>query len=318
MTDAVTLEDIKAAAERIAPHIRHTPIIRALRSPEDVINEEHLFFKLETLQVTGSFKSRGALNKMLLLPEEERAKGLVTASGGNHGKAVAYAAQLVGVPAEIYLPITTPGRKADAIIDYHAKVVTEGNILDESSKLAMKMATSSGKPYIHNFNDPAVVAGNGTVGLEILEELPDVDTVLIATGGGGLLAGCCVAIKSQRPDIKIIGVEPTGAPTLTRSLEEDKIVELERLNTRAGTLALASTASLNFEIIKKYVDGMLLVTDQEMEQASRWLWRQYSIAAELSASAPVAALQTGKYKPEKDEIICAIICGAGDDGIVKV
>jgi len=312
----ISFESVLAAEKRIRPYVRHTPMIRADRLPRDTILQGfELYFKLETLQVTGSFKIRGAMNKLLQIPVENRANGLITASGGNHGKAVAYAAQLIDVPSQIFIPLTTPEEKADQMRAVGAKVFREGNVLDEASDAAWAEAKKARKCYIHGFKDPEVIAGQGTLGLEILKDLKGVDTVLIATGGGGMLAGVAMTIKENHPDVKILGVEPEGAPTLTKALEAGEPVVLPKVNTKAGTLALASTSDLNFFLVQQNVDDMILVSDEEMLTAAQWLWKRFHIAAELSASAGMAALLTQKYKPAKDEKVCVILCGAGDDGI---
>ena len=311
----IKLADIEQAAKRIAPHIRTTPVFHANRLAYEIINGDNLFFKLETLQVTGSFKVRGALNKMLQFSQKELAHGMVAASGGNHGKAIAYAARLIGVPAEIFITFSTPEEKAENMRAYDARVHRAGRVLDDSGEEAARYATEKQALLVHGFSDPDVIAGNGTLGTEILAQLPDVDTVLIACGGGGMLAGVSTAIKSLNKDVNIIGIEPTGAATLHSCLKAGHVTRLETVDTKAGTLALATTSELNFKLIKANCDEILLVSDEEMITAAQWLWDRFKIAAEMSASAGVAALLTQKYQPKKGEKVCVILCGAGDDGV---
>lgn len=272
--------------------------------------------KLESLQVTGSFKARGAANKVLGLPPEQVARGLVTASGGNHGLGVAYAGWLSRAPVTIYLPSNVPPAKVGQFESWGARVVREGDVWDEADRAARIAAEAEGLTYVHAFADPAVVAGQGTVGLEILEDAPETDVLLVAIGGGGLISGVATAARALRPGIRIVGIEPVGAPTLSESLKAGALVTLERIATAANTLAPRRSAELNLEIIRESVDEVVLVTDEEMAEAARWLWGEMGIAAELSGAAAVAAWQTGRVEVERSERICAIVCGAGTAGIV--
>ena len=308
---AVNLETIRAAAGRNAGGIRRTPVLAAsaLREPPA---PGSLFLKLECLQVTGSFKPRGALNKALGL---DAPAGLTTASGGNHGLGVAYAASVLGVPATVFLPHSTPEAKRRKLRGWGAAVRVAGSVFDEANEAALAHARAEGAVYVHPFADPAVVSGQGTVGLELLEDVPDADTVLVAVGGGGLVAGIAVALKALRPSIRVIGVEPVGAPTLHDSLEAGVLVTLERVATEAGTLAPLRSAPLNLELVAAGVDRIVLVDDEAMRQAARWLWFEAGVAAELSGAAALAALTTGAYRPTPDERVVAVVCGAGPDGL---
>jgi threonine dehydratase len=311
----ITLADIQAAHQRIAPHVRRTPIMDARPLNEPLSETARISLKLECLQVTGSFKPRGAVNKLLSLSEAQLERGMVTASGGNHGLGVAYTAWLSKKPVTVFLPTSTPKAKAEKIRRWGAHIVTEGSVWDDANKAALEMAERNGLAYIHPFADEAVIAGQGTVGLEILQDLPNVDTLLVAIGGGGLISGVALAAKALKPSIRVIGIEPTGAPTLKRSLEAGAVIELAEIKTKAGTLAPRRSAPINFQIIMNYVDDIVLVSDEEMERAARWLWFEMGIAAELSGAAAVAALLSRKYPPQTREHICALVCGAGTDGI---
>ncbi len=307
----VSLETVRAAARRIAGNVRRTPVLEAaaLREPP---SPGPLFLKLECLQVTGSFKPRGALNKALDL---DAPGGLTTASGGNHGLGVAYAASVLGVPATVFLPISTPGAKARKLRGWGAAVEVVGSVFDEANEAALAYAVAHGAAYVHPFADPAVVSGQGTLGLEVLEDVPDADTVLVAVGGGGLISGVATALKALRPSVRVIGVEPVGAPTLHDSLEAGALVTLERIETEAGTLAPLRSAPLNLELIAAGVDRIVLVDDDAMREAARWLWFEAGVAAELSGAAALAALTSGAYRPEPEERIVAVVCGAGSDGL---
>jgi threonine dehydratase len=273
-----------------------------------------LTLKLESLQVTGSFKARGATHKALTLSHEEVGRGLVTASGGNHGLGVAYSGRIVGAPVTIYLPANAPAEKAERLERWGARVVRAGSVWDEADAEARRVAERDGLTYLHAFADPAVIAGRGTVGLEIMEDAPDTDLLLVAIGGGGLISGVGLAVKALRPGIRLVGVEPVGAATLYESLRAGRVIELERITTAANTLAPRRSAELNFGIIRDTVDEIVLVTDEEMREAARWLWFELGIAAELSGAAAVAALLTGRAGAPASRT-CALVCGAGTDGL---
>jgi threonine dehydratase len=312
---SITLADFQAAHARIAPHIRRTPIMPAAPLSEPLADSARISLKLECLQITGSFKPRGAVNKLLSLTPDQMERGIITASGGNHGLAVAYTGWFSQKPVTVFLPTSTPTAKADKIRKWGARVIVEGSVWDEANRAAQAMAERDGFAYIHPFADETVITGQGTTALEILDDLPDVDTILVAIGGGGLISGVSRAAKLLKPGIRIIGIEPTGAPTLKRSLEAGKVIELPEITTRAGTLAPRSSAQINFEMIRDHVDDIVLVSDEDMTRAAQWLWFEMGIAAELSGAAAVAVLLCGQYRPSPGEHVCALVCGAGTDGI---
>jgi threonine dehydratase len=311
----LTLDDVKAACDRIAPYTRRTPLIEARPLKQPIPGAADLWLKLECLQVTGSFKARGAINTLKSLPQEAIEKGIITASGGNHGLAVAYAGWVAQTPATIYLPHNTPPVKAEKLRQWSAEVVMEGEVWDDANRAALQCAVAKDLTYIHPFADPRVIAGQGTISLEILADLPQVDTLLVSIGGGGLISGVSFAAKALKPSLKVIGVEPVGAATLKTSVEAGQIVKLPAIQTRANTLAPRQTEPINFELICQNVDGFILVTDEAMQDACRWLWFELGVAAELSAAAAIAALMTGQYQPAPGETVCALICGAGSDGL---
>ncbi len=310
----VSLSDIEAAARRIAGRVRRTPTIATapLAAPPGPFE---LFLKLENLQVTGSFKPRGATNCLLQLDPALVARGVITASGGNHGLAVAYAARRAGAPAVIYLPAGTPRDKAERLAALGAEVAIEGAVWDEANRAALARAERDGLAYLHPFADPRVIAGQGTVGLEILADAPEVDHVIVAIGGGGLISGVATAVKALKASIRVSGVEPVGAPTLTRSLEAGAPVALPEIATAAGTLAPARSEAINLEIVARAVDEIVLVDDEEMRAAARWLWAELGIAAELSGAAAMAALLQGRLDVAPGARVCALVCGAGRDGL---
>lgn len=309
------LEHIEQAHERIKDAVRRTPCLRARFFHTPAVDDASLSLKLECLQVSGSFKARGASNKVLTLDDDARRRGLVTASGGNHGLGVAYAGRRAGAPVRVYLPASTPDGKAEKLERWGARVIFAGDVWDDANATALEAAEREGLTYVHPFADPSVMAGQGTVGLEILKQLADVDTVLVAIGGGGLISGIATALKASKPDVRVIGIEPTGAPTLKRSVEAGDLVELDAITTDANTLAPRRSAQMNLDIIRRHVDDILLVEDDDMRDAARWLWFEMGLGIELGAGAAVAALRTGAYRPAPGESICAVVCGAGTDGM---
>ncbi|HZZ63678.1 MAG TPA: pyridoxal-phosphate dependent enzyme [Roseiarcus sp.] len=310
----IGISDVEAAARRIADHVRRTPLLRADRCAEPA-GDADLWLKLESLQVTGSFKARGATNKLLTTPRVELAKGIVTASGGNHGLATARAARLAGAPAVVFVPATVAAEKTDKLRKWGAEVRTVGSLWDESNRQAIEFARGRGAVYFHPFADPAVVAGQGTVGIEILDQLPDVETLLVAIGGGGLIAGIATAVRARKPAVRIIGIEPIGSPTLHASLAAGHVVHLPEVTTRVATMACGRTEEAVFEIVRRTVDEIVLIEDEDMLGAARWLWFEFGIAADLSGAAAVAALRSDRVRLKPGERVCGLVCGAGLEGL---
>lgn len=307
-----SLADFRAAQARIKGLVRRTPM---MQTASPVTSGPELALKLEYLQITGSFKPRGAVNALKSLPEAAIKKGIITASGGNHGKAVAYAGWIAKTRAIVYLPKSAPPEKAATIKAFGAEPISFGEVWDDSNEEAMRHAEREGLTYIHPFKDEPVIQGQGTVGLEILEDLPDVDIVLTAIGGGGFAAGVAAAIKAVKPGVRIIGIEPVGAPTLHDSVKAGKLVTLDKITSKVSTLSAKRSDQVNLDLIGKHVEKIVLVTDEEMREAARWLWKELGIAAELSGAASVAAALLGKVDLPKGARVCAIVCGAGTDGI---
>lgn len=305
--------DIEAASERIKERVRRTPCLRT-RFIKTPLHGGPLMLKLESLQVTGSFKARGASNAILQLDDAALSRGVITASGGNHGLAVAYAARASGTPAVIYLPERAPAEKADKLRVWGAEVIVEGLDFDDANAAALVRAERDNMTYLHPFNHPHVIAGQGTVGREMMKQSPDIDVVLVAIGGGGLISGVATAVKAMKPEAKVIGVEAVGAPTLKNSRDAGELVTLESIETVANTLAPKRSADLNFSIIERLVDDIVLVSDDDMRAAAKWLWFEMGIAAELSGAAALAALQSGAVSFSDATTVAAIVCGAGSDG----
>ncbi|BCH31598.1 serine/threonine dehydratase [Mesorhizobium sp. L-8-10] len=311
----IGIEDVRAAAERINGHVRRTPMMdaTALMSP---LGDANAALKLELLQVTGSFKARGATNRLLSLAKDDLAKGIVTASGGNHGLATARAGWMAGVPATIFLPTNATPAKIEKLKAWGADVRIVGSAWHESNVAALGFAERTGAAYFHPFADPQVVAGQGTVGMEILDQMPDVDVILVAMGGGGLASGVATAVKALKPATRVIGIEAEGCPVLLRAIEAGENIGLDKITTSVATMACAKSDDAIFEIVRDRVDGIVLVDDVEMRKAAAWLWFEMGLAADLSGAAAIAALREGRVAVKPGERVCAIVCGAGPDAIL--
>jgi len=310
----IEIADIEAAHRRIAPWVRQTPVMALTQLKTPMPGTARVILKLECLQVTGSFKARGAMNRLLVTPKERIVRGIVTASGGNHGLAVARAADAAGVPGVVYVPSTVSPAKVARMKVWNARVVVVDGEWERANALALEHAERSGALHIHPFADPAVVAGQGSLGLEILDQLPELDAILIAVGGGGLIAGLATAIRAKRPTVRIIGVEPDGSPTLRACLDAGRCIALPAVTTKVATMACRQTDERIFDIVRRTVDDIVLVSDDEMVATSRWLWFEMAVAADLSGAACLAALRRGLPGLATATQICALVCGAGPEG----
>lgn len=312
----VELDDVLAAEKRISGKVRHTPVMQATALRTGLGDGYDLWLKLELLQATGSFKARGATNKLLSLDPSALEHGIVTASGGNHGLATARAGQMAGVKATIFLPTNAAPSKVEKLKAWGADVRIVGSAWHESNEAALAFQQQTGAAYFHPFADPKVVAGQGTVGLECLAQIEGLDTILVAMGGGGLVSGVSTALKALKPSVRVIGIEAEGSPVLLRSLEAGRNVALDRVTTSVATMACARTDDAIFDAVRARVDEIVLVNDDEMRIAAKWLWFELGLAADLSGAAAIAALQTGRIRPANGSVVCAIVCGAGPDGVI--
>jgi len=305
--DVVSFQNILEASRKIRNLVTRTPTYYSVFFSQRIGAEVYL--KLECFQPVGVFKIRGAVNKICSLSPSELKKGLLAASSGNHGLSVAYAAKIYGAKAIIVVPENAVKEKVEAIESYGAEVVKYGKDYDEAYSKAVEIRKETGTTFVHPFNDPFVIAGQGTVGLELLEDVPDLNTIIVPIGGGGLISGISVAAKTLNPNIRIVGVQPEGAPAVYRSWKAGKIVEVDFVNTVADGLAARKPLDLTFRIIKRYVDDILLVTEQEIVEAVLALLHEAHILAEPSGAASLAALLF-KYHPEPTEKVAVIVSGA--------
>jgi threonine dehydratase len=286
-----TLNAIRAARETIGTRLHRTPIVGSATLSR--MAGCPVWLKLENFQKTGSFKPRGAFNNIMSLDPAARARGVITISAGNHAQGVAWAASQVGIPSVVVMPAAASPAKAEAARGYGARVVLHGDIAAAFARLE-ELRAETGMSYVHAFDDEATIAGQGTVGLEIVEDLPDVERVIVGIGGGGLISGVAVAVKECLPAVRIVGVEPTGADAMTRSRAKGSPVRLERIDTIADGLAAPFAGERTFAIVQKYVDDLVLVSDDEIRGAMRLLLERCKVLAEPAGAAATAALLAGK------------------------
>jgi threonine dehydratase len=298
------------AAHRLKKRVRRTELIHAQHFSERL--GLPLYFKCENLQRTGAFKIRGALNFMTAQSREALAGGVITASAGNHAQGVAFSADLLGAKATVYMPETTPPQKVFATRDYGAEVVLEGKNFDEACAAALRQAEVSGALFVHPFNDPLVMAGQGTIGLELLEDLPDLANVLVPIGGGGLIAGIARAIKETHPHVRVIGVESSAAPSMHSALQKGKVVTVPTYASLADGIAVKTAGSDTFQVVSELVDEVVLVEEEEIAQAIVSLLERNKLMVEGAGAVGLAALLNGRVKHLSGKTV-ALLSGGNID-----
>ena len=311
MRNYPTIQDIHEAQERLKPHIRHTPLLRAEKIEPAVGCQ--LYLKPETLQITGAFKIRGALNKALSLSRAAIANGIIATSSGNHAQGLAYAARMLGVKAFIVLPVTARQIKIDNTKALGAEVILFDGDTAARWKRVCEIAEENNYAVIHAFEDPMVMAGQGTIGCEILEDLEDVDTVIIPMGGGGLISGIATAIKETKPSVRVIGAEPALTPKYYQSRINKERTSLPLKDTIADGLRISVPGQNPFPIIEKYVDEIVLVEDEHIIAGMRALAKDAKLIAEPAASIGIGALLAGSIKVRPDEKVCVVLSGGNWD-----
>lgn len=299
----VTLADIQSARERVRDGIVTTPVVPALALRERL--PCNLFIKLENTQRTGSFKDRGALNRLLDLTPDERKRGIVTASAGNHAQAVAYHGQRLGVPVEVVMPELTPLVKVSNTRHFGAGVRFHGATLSDSMVEARRIEKEENRILVHAFDDDRVIGGQGTIGLELLEQLPSLTAVIVPIGGGGMISGIATAVKSQRPDVRIFGVEASAAASAMASRKAGSPVHIETSETIADGIAVKRVGDRTFPIIEKYVDDIVAVDESQIASAVHLLLEHEKVLAEGAGATPLAALVAGllPLKPEDNAVM---------------
>jgi len=307
----IKLSDVHAARVRLRGGIVSTPCKRS-HAFEDLVPAE-LYFKFENLQRTGSFKDRGALNKLLQLTPEERKQGVVTASAGNHAQAVAYHAARLGISATVVMPEFTPLIKVANTRRYGARVIQTGATLSEGMKEVHRMAADEGMTLVHAFDDDAVIAGQGTIGLELMEQVEELRAVVVPIGGGGIISGIAVAVKTLKPAVRVIGVEAAAAASAQASRQAHGIVGIESAETLADGIAVKRIGDRTFPIIEEYVDDIVTVGEEEIASAVLWLLEREKTVVEGAGAVPLAALMTGKIPMEGKGAVVGILCGGNID-----
>jgi len=302
------LQDFTTAREHLQKVLLPTHLIYSPIFSEESGNQ--IYIKPENLQKTGAFKIRGAYNKINKLTEEEKKRGVIASSAGNHAQGVAYAARELGIKAVIVMPKTTPLIKVQSTKKYGAEVVLYGDVYDDAYQKAKELEAQEGYVFVHPFDDIDVLEGQGTIALEILEEMPDAEVIVVPIGGGGLISGIAAAAKMIKPDIKIIGVEPSGAASATEALKKNKVITLPEANTIADGTAVKRIGDLTFNCIKQYVDEVVTVDDYELTEAFLLLAEKHKLIAENSGILPLAAL---KKLSERGKKVVPVVSGGNID-----
>ena len=284
----MALEDFKAARSVLAGVLADTHLVHSTALSKATGNQ--VYIKPENMQVTGAYKIRGAYYKISTLSQEEKERGLITASAGNHAQGVAYAAQAAGVKATVVMPTTTPLVKVNNTKDYGAQVILHGAVFDDAAELAGRLSQSEGYTYIHPFNDPVLATGQGTIAYEIFSDLPDVDIILVPVGGGGLASGVATLTKLLNPNVQVIGVEPTGAASMKASLEAGHVVTLDKVDTIADGVAVKTPGDKIFPYIQKNLDGIITIDDHELVDAFLDMMEKHKMIVENAGLLSIAAL----------------------------
>lgn len=312
--DLVTIDDVRAAAERLTGVIAATPVERS-RAIASAVEHDEVWLKCENLQRTGSFKLRGAYNRIAQLSPEERRRGVVCASAGNHAQGVALAASLQGVRSTVYMPVEAPLPKVDATDAYGAEVRLVGDTFDASLAEATAFAEREGGVFVHPFDHPDIIAGQGTVALELVEQVPDAATVLVCVGGGGLISGMAVVLRALRPDVRIVGVQSVGSASFPPSIAAGEPIALPSSDTIADGIAVKRPGALTFAHVQELVDEVVAVTDAEISRAVVMLLERAKLVAEPAGAAAVAALLAGRGELADGPVV-ATVSGGNIDPLV--
>lgn len=303
-----TIADFMAARARMEPHVKHTPLMTSR-----VLSERTGFdvrLKAELFQRTGSYKIRGPLNKFTFLTDEQKRRGVICSSAGNHAQGVALAAKIHGIRAVVAMAENATPSKIAATRGYGAEVVLHGRIWDEANEKALELVEKEGLTYIHPFDDDQLIMGQGTVGLEIAQDWPEVDVAIVPIGGGGLISGVSMALKAHNPKVRIIGVESSGAPGMQRSVAEGHLVTLDHVDCVIDGLRVKRVGTRNFEIVRQFVDAIVSLPDEQIFEAVVWLMHYAKLVPEGAAAAPVAALLRKLVDvPPGSRVVCVLSGG---------
>jgi threonine dehydratase len=302
-----TTRDFEDARARMTPHVHHTPLLASRTLSERTGFDVKL--KAELFQRTGSYKIRGPLNKFSFLTPEEKQRGVICSSAGNHAQGVALAAQIHGIKAVVCMAANATPSKVEATRGYGAEVVLHGQIWDEANEKAKELVAERGYTYIHPFDDLQLMTGQGTVGLEILRDWPDVDAIVVPIGGGGLISGIAMAAKSINPAVRIIGVESSGGPAMKRSVEAGRLLTLDRIDTIIDGLRVKRVGEKTFEVVREFVDEIVDLPDKQFFDAVVWTMHYAKVVPEGAAAAPVGALLQGLVKLPPGSKVVAVLSG---------
>jgi threonine dehydratase len=309
--DVASTPDSRAARPHVAPHVHHTPLL-----PSRLLSEEtglEVRLKAELFQRTGSYKIRGPLHKLNRLSPEERERGVVCSSAGNHAQGVALAAAMMGIRAVVVMAENATPSKIAATKGYGAEVVLHGTIWDEADVKARELVESEGLTYVHPFDDVDLIAGQGTLGLELLDDWPEVQCVVVPIGGGGLISGVSTALKQANPDIRVVGVESTAAPAMKLSVEQGRLVTLESAATTADGLRVKRVGERTFDLVQRFVDELVAVPEESIRRDVVWLMERCKLVAESAAAATVAAIRDGLVDVPPGTRTCCVLSGGNLD-----
>ena len=310
--EKVTIDDIRKAQDTIKDIVKRTDILESTKL--SLLTNANIYYKCENLQKTGSFKVRGACNKIANLTEEEKSKGVIASSAGNHAQGVALGAKMNNIEATIVMPSTAPLAKVTATKSYGANVVLEGLVYDDAYAKAVEIQKETGATFLHPFNDKYVIAGQGTIGLEIFEQMNNkVDTILCPIGGGGIIAGIATAAKALNPNVKIVGVQTANIPSMYESMKSGKVTTAFKSTSIADGISVKTVGELTFNIAKDLIDEVVLVQEDEIAEAVLFLMENQKVVAEGSGAVTTAAILSGKYKPKENENVVLIISGGNID-----
>lgn len=308
----IALKDIQQASQQVTPHVHRTPC-----APSETLSELlgcQVFLKMENLQITGAFKERGALNKLAALSDEQKEKGVITASAGNHAQGLAFHARRLGIGATIVMPESTPLNKVTSVRRYGPEVVLHGSNYDDSFEEAAALQQRHGYTFVHPFDDPDVIAGQGTIALEMLEEVPELDVILVPVGGGGLISGIAVAAKALKPEIRVVGVQAKQAPAIHNAFSSGSIMPVRPGPTIADGIAVKSPGHLTISVIRQFVDQMVLVSDEEIASAILILLEREKTVVEGAGACPVAAMMYHREALElSDKKVGLVVSGGNID-----
>ena len=302
----LTLRDYEEARARIAAHIKHTPLLTSRQLSE--LTGHDVRMKAELFQRVGSYKIRGPLNKFAQMPEEQKRRGVVCSSAGNHAQGVALAARIYGIRAVVCMAKNATPAKIAATKGYGAEVILHGMIWDEANEKARELVRDEGLTYVHPFDDAQLIAGQGTLGLEIIQDWPDVDAVVVPIGGGGLIAGVSMAVKSHNPKIRVIGVESSDGPAMKASVDAGSLQTID-CRTVIDGLRVRRAGELNFSVVQRFVDDIVTLPDREIFEAMLWIMERCKLVVEGAAAAPVAALMHGLVKMPSNSRIAVVLSG---------